>query len=200
MGSRAGGGIRAGIRSSSIYRGEYKGVESLTHIKDPKVYKETVQAISRFYAVMGSVERNIKLADMKDGVYGAGSKGGVYLNKKYYNKSYKDFVKSLTNQENSGWFSKTNKAGMHATTHELAHALWSSDDRTPKARAAGMEIKATYKAFKSAGLGRAYSRGYGDYAFQNVDEWWAETVTKAIHGKPDKYTRALKSIVKKYKL
>lgn len=34
----------------------------------------------------------------------------------------------------------------------------------------------------------------------NVSEFWAETVTKAIHGKSDKYTTAVKNIAKKYKL
>lgn len=42
--------------------------------------------------------------------------------------------------------------------------------------------------------------GYGKYAETNVSEFWAETVTKAIHGKSDKYTKKVKEICKKYKL
>ena len=34
--------------------------------------------------------------------------------------------------------------------------------------------------------------GYGKYAETNVSEFWAETVTKAIHGKSDKYTKKVK--------
>lgn len=200
MGSRAGGVFDFFGAGDSTYRGQIKNAESLIHIRDPRVYKETTRAISRFYAAMGIPERNIKIADLSKGVFGAGAKGGVYLNKAYYNKPYKDFVKVHANQEAIGWFTKTNKASMHTTTHELAHALWSSSDKAPKAIAAGKEIKAAYKAFRNAGKGRAYSRGYGKYAFQNVDEWWAETVTKAVHGKTDKYTQAVKSIAKKYKL
>ena len=40
----------------------------------------------------------------------------------------------------------------------------------------------------------------GKYAETNVSEFWAETVTKAIHGKSDKYTKKVKEICKKYKL
>ncbi len=42
--------------------------------------------------------------------------------------------------------------------------------------------------------------GYGKYARTNVSEFWAETVTKAVHGKADKYTRRVKAICAKYKL
>ena len=42
--------------------------------------------------------------------------------------------------------------------------------------------------------------GYGKYAETNVSEFWAETVTKAVHGKSDKYTKKVKEICKKYKL
>lgn len=33
-----------------------------------------------------------------------------------------------------------------------------------------------------------------------VNEFWAEVCTKAVHGKADKYTKAAKDIIKKYKL
>ena len=42
--------------------------------------------------------------------------------------------------------------------------------------------------------------GYGKYSQTNIDEFWAETVTKAVHGKADKYTKKAKDICKKYKL
>lgn len=43
-------------------------------------------------------------------------------------------------------------------------------------------------------------QGYGKYAKTNVNEFWAEVCTKAVHGKADKYTKAAKDIIKKYKL
>ena len=43
-------------------------------------------------------------------------------------------------------------------------------------------------------------QGYGKYAKTNVNVFWAEVCTKAVHGKGDKYTKAAKDIIKKYKL
>lgn len=60
----------------------------------------------------------------------------------------------------------------------------------------GKEIKALYKKWRAD----TKKKGYGSYGERNVDEFWAETTTKAVHGTSDKYTRAVKSIVKKYKL
>lgn len=81
-------------------------------------------------------------------------------------------------------------------THELAHATWNSHLSSPNAKAAGKEIKSLYKKWS----GDKKKTGYGKYAKTNVNEFWAETITKGIHGKSDKYTKAAKSIVKKFKL
>ena len=43
-------------------------------------------------------------------------------------------------------------------------------------------------------------KGYGRYSMTNVNEFWAETVTKAVHRRSDKYTTAVKRIARKYKL
>lgn len=54
----------------SGYRGSITNVQSLVHMKDKQLYKETKQAISRYHAVMGVRERNVKLADMDKSVMG----------------------------------------------------------------------------------------------------------------------------------
>ena len=38
------------------------------------------------------------------------------------------------------------------------------------------------------------------YGEKNVDEFWAEVITKGIHGRSDKYTKKAISIARKYKL
>jgi len=43
-------------------------------------------------------------------------------------------------------------------------------------------------------------KGYGKYAYSNVNEFWAEVTTRAVLGSSDKYTRFVKSTIKKYKL
>lgn len=202
MGSRAGGGVRAGIvDGGGKYKGDIRNKESLVHIKDPKVYKEVKEAISRYEAVMGVRQRNVKLADM-NGAYGAhvtsidGLSVAVYLNKKYYNKSHKDFVADKKADYASGWSTKTNRPAAHTVTHELAHATWNSHLTAPKAKAAGFVINKLYETWSKD----THKKGYGKYATKNVNEFWAETVTKAVHGTPDRYTKAVKAIAKKYKL
>ena len=67
-----------------------------------------------------------------------------------------------------------------------------------KQKAAGKEVAKIFTEWKKDGSKK--KKGYGSYAGTNVNEFWAETITKAIHGKADRYTKALKNIVKKYKL
>lgn len=96
----------------------------------------------------------------------------------------------------TGFKNLTNRAAQHTVTHELAHATWTSSYKSPKHISAGKEIKALYKKWSTD----TKKKGYGSYSKRNVDEFWAETVTKGIHGKSDKYTRKAISIAKEYKL
>lgn len=96
----------------------------------------------------------------------------------------------------SGWSTKTNKAVAHTVTHELAHATWNANMTGANQKAAGKEVNKLFKSWKKDNK----KSGYGKYAETNVSEFWAETVTKAIHGKSDKYTKKVKEICKKYKL
>ena len=79
-------------KGDSSYHGSISNIQSLVHMKDKQLYKETKQAISRFHTVMGVRERNVKLADMDKSVMGVqvsanGKSTAVFLNKEYYNKS-----------------------------------------------------------------------------------------------------------------
>lgn len=195
MGGRAGGGAGGGIiGNDTTYKGEIKNVESLVHMKDPKMYKATKEAIARYAAVIGVPERNVKLADLEGPVMGIGAKGGVYLNKAYFNRTSAQMAMVMKNAYESGHLTKTNKPLAHVVTHELAHATWTSDMKANKAATAA--ITRLYKQWSKD----SRKTGYGTYAKSNVDEFWAETVTKAVYGTQDKYTRAVKNIVKKYKL
>lgn len=170
-------------------------------MKDPQMYKETKDAISRYHAVMGVRQRNVKLADMASGTLGVHSTVGgkseaIYLNKKYFNQGKKAVEEKTMAGYQSGWHTKTNKPTAHTVTHELAHATWNSHLTSANARAAGVEIESMYKKWKKD----RGKRGYGKYARTNVNEFWAETSTKAVHGTADKYTIAAKGIVKRYKL
>nr|DAF67723.1 MAG TPA: Lethal factor [Caudoviricetes sp.] len=192
------GGLKPG---DSSYKGKISKVEPLVNMKDKQVYKDTKGAISRYHAVMGVRQRNVKLADMAGGVLGVhvtknGASDAVYLNKKYFNQKRKNILSQTKKGYSSGWHTTTNKPMAHTITHELAHATWNAHLGGANHKAAGKEINALYRSW----MKDKKKKGYGKYATTNVSEFWAETVTKAVHGKPDKYTKKVKAIAKKYKL
>lgn len=159
------------------------------------------RAISRYEAVMGIRERSIRLADL-EGAYGVtyinedGSQG-VFLNRKLFDVSKRDFEAAYkkSNYDN-GYKNKTNRAAQHTVTHELAHATWTSSYKSASHRGAGKEINKLFKRWKVD----SKKKDYGTYGRENVDEFWAEVITKGVHGNADKYTRKAISIAKKYKL
>ena len=204
MGGRPSAGPGGLGGRDTSYKGKIENVESLVHMKDPAMYKATKEAIARYAAVIGTVsEQNIKLADMSKSVYGVqmtdvatGKSTGIYLNKKYYNKTAAQVKAIKQGDYKSGWATKTNKPLAHTVTHELAHATWNTTMKGANHIEAGKTIKKVYSAWQKS----SKKTGYGKYASSNVNEWWAETVTKAVHGKSDRYTKSVKGIIKKYKL
>jgi len=194
---RTSSGVRAagGLDRDTNYTGNITEVESLINMKDADMYRAAKQAISNFSAKLGVPEREVKLADLSKGVMGVGRQGGVYLNKKYYNRSISEFRKIMDRAYDTQHLTRTNKPVAHTITHELAHASWTSDLETPKARAAGVEIRRLYNSFK-----RNKPAGYGTYAYSNIDEFWAEASTRAAHGTADSITRRIRAIYRKYNL
>lgn len=201
---KSSGGVRGGLQpGDSGYSGEITGVEDLANIKNPAVYREMKSAISRYHSVMGVRERSVKLANLPPNTYGVqvtdiktGKSEGVYINKKIHNMSKSQIETYVRRGYASGWSTKTNKPIAHTITHELAHATWNSALKGANYKAAGKEI---YK-LSATWLKDKKKTGYGKYSKTNIDEFWAEVTTKAVHGKADKYTRAVKEIAKKYKL
>lgn len=195
-------GKRGGLQpGDATYKGSIKNVQSLIKIKDPQVYKEVTSAISRYHSVLGVRQRNVKLATLSSGTLGVhvtqgGKSEGVYLNKKYFNQKKNDIVSQTKKGYDSGWHTKTNKPIAHTVTHELGHATWNSHLTGANQQAATKDINSLYTKW----MKDSKKKGYGEYAKTNVNEFWAETVTKAVHGKADKYTRSVKGIIKKYKL
>lgn len=184
------------------YKGSIGNVRSLKTIKERQVYNEVGAAISRFESVLGIRQKNIKLADLEDYVNGVhvtsadGRSEGIYLNAKVFDMKKPEIEARTRNSYKSGWTTETNKPIAHTVTHELAHATWNSHLKGEKYAKAGKEIEKLYKAWMKDNT----KKGYGTYAKSNVNEFFAETCTKAIHGVGDKYTQAVKDIIKKYNL
>lgn len=195
-------GIKAGTNDGGgLFKGKVSNVGSLVEMKDKAMYKATKQAISRYHAVMGVRQRNVKLANLGGTAYGVhvtrgGKSEAVYLDREHFDMGAKYVAREHSYNYKTGWSTTTNKPVAHTVTHELAHATWNAYLTGANQKAAGKEIRALYERWKSD----KRKRGYGEYAKANVSEFWAETVTKAVHGRSDKYTRAVKDIAKKYKL
>lgn len=198
-GSERKGGFAGG---DGTFRGEIKNVRGLATIKDGAVYKEMKEGISRYHAVMGVRQKNVKIADLPEQYNGvhqtvSGESAGVYLNSKVFDNLSKSGIRERVNKAyDSGWSTRTNKPIQHTITHELAHATWNSHLKAPNARAARADISKLQREW----LKDKNKKGYGEYATTNINEFWAEVTAKAVHGTPDRYTRAAKDIVKKYRL
>lgn len=175
--------------------------ESLDALPDREVVKQLRRGISRYEKVMGVRERSIRVADL-DGAYGltwinSDGSQGILLDKKAFSGKRKD-VEARYKKQNyeTGFKNVTNRAIQHTITHELAHATWTSSYKGANQVAAGKEIRHLYKQWSAD----TKKKGYGSYGKSNVDEFWAEVVTKGIHGKSDKYTRKAIKIAKRFKL
>lgn len=173
----------------------------LGSMKHRDMEKQIQRAISRYEAVMGVRERHIRLADIS-GAYGVtyiGPNGsqGIYLSRATFDQPKRKFEQSYkrSNYDN-GFKNVTNRAAQHTVTHELAHATWTSSYTSPKHKAAGKEILHLYRQWSKD----KKKKGYGSYGKTNVNEFWAEVITKGIHGKSDKYTRRAIAIAHRFKL
>lgn len=174
----------------------------LDTLPNREVVKALNSAISTYEAKIGLRERNIKVADIGGGDYGVtgittNGSNGVYLNRQFFSGKKKD-IERVYKESNyaTGLKNVTNRAIKHTITHELAHATWTDAYSKPHQKAAGKEIKALFKTWKAD----TKKKGYGSYGTKDVNEFFAEGVTKALHGKQDKYTRKLLNIVNKYNL
>ena len=127
---------------------------------------------------------------------------GIYLDKKLFDVPKKEFEKKYaqSNYARRGGFKNVTRIpAQHTMTHELAHATWSSYYKSPKHKAAGKEIRSLYKTFLSD-KSSTRKKNYGSYGTKNVDELWAEVITKGIHGDNDSYTRKAIKIARRYNL
>ena len=207
MGRNSGGvvNINHSNGNSAKVQVALNGSRSLSTIKDKTTYNEIFRGISRFHSVLGVREKSVRLADLDSmnalGVtFISGKDGkstGILLNQRFFDRKKQTIINDIKkNQYNSGFKNVTNAPLQHTITHELAHATWNASMKSSKARAAGMEITKLYHVWRKD----KKKKGYGTYGESSVSEFWAEAVTKAIHGKADKYTKVIKRIAKKYKL
>jgi hypothetical protein len=204
--SKSNGGVRSktgglGRDGGGNYEGSRKNEESLSAISDKKLRLDVQQGISKFESRLGIRQRKVKLAEL-EGAYGvhvsaSDGKGnivskGVFLNSNTFkNATREQVIKNQLKTYKSGFLTKTNKPTQHIVVHELAHATWNSHLTGNKYKTAGKEIRALYRQFL-----KDNPSGFGSYSRYNVNEFFAEGVTKQVLGKSDKYTRTLKKIIK----
>lgn len=107
-------GTRGGLQpGDATYKGSIGKPEPLVNMKDPALYKATKEAISRYHAVLGVRQKNVKLAELSAGTYGVhvtanGKSEGVYLNKKTFHANEKSGG-SLTQEGLCEWVEYENQ-------------------------------------------------------------------------------------------
>ena len=204
---KASGGQSIGVTSSGrkLSAKQVAKLKASSASLDTLPHREVViqmnRAISRYEKVMGVCDRQIRVADL-NGDYGvtfisANGSQGIYLSRKFFSQ-HRNAIEAQYRKSNydTGFKNKTNRPIQHTMTHELAHATWTSSYTSTKHKAAAKEITDLYRKWSKD----KKKKGYGSYGKKNVDEFWAEVVTKGIHGKADKYTKKAIAIAHKYKL
>lgn len=192
------GGI--GADGGGNYGGSITDIGSLKEMTNRDLQRQVQQGISKFESRLG-VRSDVRLANLTGAVGVARTniatgKTEVFLNRKHFEvASPKDVIAYKKRGYDSGFLTRTNKPTQHTVVHELSHALWNSAKRDANSVAAGKDIAKVYKAFQ-----KANPKGYGSYSKTNINEFYAEIMTKGILGKSDKYSRALINISKRNKL
>lgn len=197
--AKTSGSNHGAMRSQdTTYKGKIENVRSLSTLKHNDVYRELKQGISKYESRMGLRVQKVLLADLSSNTLGIGGGGEVHLNAKHFDTTKNKIINQERRSYDMGHSTVTNKPIQHTLIHELAHNTWqSSMGRTsPKHKAAEIEIRQVYNKWKKD----KRKKGYGTYAASNISEFYAETITKGVIGKSDKYTKALIGITKKYKL
>lgn len=194
----SGGGIKND--GGGNYKGSIKNIESLKNIKDRELQREIQQGISKYESRIGIRTPEIMLAELQ-GAYGVhvtsnGESKAVYLDKRTFkNGSVKKITAIKKGAYSTKFLTKTNKPVQHTIIHELGHATWNSALKSKGAVKAGKSIREMYAKFS-----KEKPKGYGKYAYSNVNEFWAEVTTKAVLGTSDEYTRFVKRTIKQHKL
>jgi hypothetical protein len=182
------------------YQGSINNIGSLKEMQNRDLQRQVQQGISKFESRLG-VRSDVRLADLSGSVGVARTnlttgKTEVFLNRKHFEVATPKDVKAYKKRAyDSGFLTKTNKPTQHTVVHELSHALWNSHRRDEKSVKAGKDIAKVHKAFM-----RDNSSKYGSYSKTNINEFFAEVMTKGVLGKSDKYTNALFKIAKQNKL
>lgn len=186
----------------------YSNERDLSTIRNKEIYQELKSAMSRFHSVLGVRQQDIKIADFDKSVLGVhftdsvtGKSDKILLNSAYFDSdglTKQKLINSERSSYDAGWSTRTNKPIAHTITHELAHATWNSHLKSRNAQLAKGEIMTIYKNWQKDK--NTSKLGYGAYSHTNVNEFWAEVVTKAMHGESDQYTKAIKKIIKRYSL
>ena len=182
------------------YQGSIENIGSLKDMQNRDLQRQVQQGISKFESRLG-VRSDVRLADLSGAVGVARTnrdtgKTEVFLNRQHFEVATPKEVRAYKKRAyDAGFLTRTNKPTQHTVVHELSHALWNSHRKDQKSVTAGKDISKLHKTFM-----RDNSSKYGSYSKTNINEFFAEVMTKGVLGKSDKYTKGLFNIVKKNKL
>lgn len=207
--AKSSGGVRSARRKArggglkgdggGQYKGKKSKIGSLKDLKNTQLRRTLQQGISKYESRLG-VRTTVRIADLS-GAYGVhvtqgGKSAGVFLDRDTFEKAnVSKITKIKRDAYKTKFLNSTNKPVQHTVIHELGHATWNSHLTGKNQVAAGKEVQALYKRFQ-----KADPKKWGSYGKSNINEFFAEGITKAVIGKADRWGKALVKIVKKHKL
>lgn len=202
MGKNAGGSGTGKLGDSRHNKiSKWANADFLRHIPDKKLRKSLVEALETYDALYGVEITKIMLSDnlgKTPAVTNAYPDGRqeTDLNRTLFSMRFEKYVRKQISDYNDNYAAKTRKPEAHIITHEMAHATWADYLSGEKHKKASNEIRSLYTKFRHD----KRIKGYGEIAYLNPNEFWAETLTKSMYGNQDYYTRRVKEIIHKYKL
>ena len=173
----------------------------------PSVFRELKAGVSKVESRIGIdlPQGNLGFTDDGRGFigihFGEGTGRTVLFNRAFYNRNVKDILADFRYQYKVKFLTESNSPLQHVVVHELGHSIWVSsvEGKSSKLRELSNGINRLYDLHK-----RDVARGYlpiSKYARKDIDEFFAETFTKAIIGKrQNKYSRDLLKLLRKYKV
>lgn len=149
-----------------------------------------LQAVSRVEAEFGPVDFNLGLSEtlrITDGAVACCTRDNdVILSREYFKESSFDTLESIMCQSVRNKFHTENRNGVSSIlVHELCHAVWNNIEKQGVRLAD--EVSPIMKEWVRE-MHKQKQPYFLTYAYTNVFEFWAEMLTQALCGSPDRYT------------
>lgn len=172
---------------------------------DPAVFRELKAGVSKVESRIGIDLPQGNLGFTDDGEFlgvhfGSGDNRTVLLQRSFFNRSSRDIIKDLNSEFKRKWAVNSPTPLQYVAVHELGHSIWVDrvEGRAKELFKLNQGILKLHQKFlRDTARGRT---PISVYARHNINEFFAETFTKAIIGrKQNAYSRELLKLLREHK-